>query len=96
MIDQYQQKATFKELCQWTMLPRSSFYYKPSGGKRGMNPSTQTAMIDGTVVPNTQVVDKIRSILSGEFVCYGYHKVTMHLKQEDFYHQPQKGLSTDG
>jgi len=84
MIDQYQQKATFKELCQWTMLPRSSFYYKPSGGKRGMNPSSQTAMIDGTLVPNTEVVDKIRSILSGEFVCYGYHKVTMQLKQEDF------------
>ena len=84
MIDQYQQKATLKELCQWTKLPRSSFYCKPTGGKRGMNPSIQTAIIDGTVVPNTQVVDKIRSILSGEFVCYGYHKVTMQLKQEDF------------
>ena len=84
MIDQYQQKATLKELCQWTMLSRSRFYYKPSGGKRGISPSTQTAMTDGSVVPNTEVVDKIRSILSGEFVCYGYHKVTMQLRQEDF------------
>lgn len=84
MIEQYQQKATFKELCQWTMLSRSSFYYKPSGGKKGIKPSSETSKIDGTIVPNTDVIDKIRAILSGEFVCYGYQKIAMQLKREEF------------
>lgn len=33
---------------------------------------------------NAEVVDKIKTILSGEFVCYGYKKITMQLKQNDF------------
>ena len=84
MLEKYQDKAPKRDLCNWIMLPRSSYYYKPSERKRGPKPSIETSRKDGTIVPNTEVVDKIRAILSGEFVCYGYRKISMQLKQEDF------------
>lgn len=84
MLEKYQDKAPVKDLCSWIVLPRSSYYYKPSGGEKGSKPSIETSKKDGTIVPNTDVVDKIRAILSGEFVCYGYQKITIQLKREDF------------
>ncbi len=84
MLERYQHKATVKQLCDWMDLPRSSYYYKPSGERRGVKPSTVTFKVDGSLMPNAEVVDKIKTILSGEFVCYGYKKVTMQLKQDDF------------
>jgi transposase InsO family protein len=84
MLKKYQDKAPVKDLCNWIMIPRSSFYYKPSERKRGSKPSIETSKMDGTIVLNTEVVDKIRAILSGEFVCYGYQKITKQLKREEF------------
>ena len=84
MLKKYQDKAPTRDLCNWISLPRSSYYYKPSERKKGSKPSIETAKKDGTIVLNTDVVDKIRAILSGEFVCYGYRKISMQLKQEDF------------
>jgi putative transposase len=84
MLERYQDKAPVKDLCNWIMIPCSSYYYKPSERKRGSKPSMETSKMDGTIVPNTEVVDKIRAILSGEFVCYGYHKITKQLKREEF------------
>jgi len=82
MIVQYHQKATLKQLCEWMSLPRSSYYYKPAGERRDLKPSTQTLKADETVVPNTELADTIKSILSGECVCYDYQKVVMQLKQK--------------
>lgn len=84
MLEKYQDKAPTRDLCRWIMLLRSSYYYKPSEGKRGAKPSTETPKTDGTILPNTEVVDKIKAILSGEFTFYGYQKITQHLKQEAF------------
>ncbi len=84
MIKQYQYTATVKELCQWTMFARSNYYYQPSDGKRGFTPSLTTLKTDGSCVNNTVVVDEIKSILSGEFVCYGYQKVTVVLKNKAY------------
>jgi putative transposase len=39
---------------------------------------------DGTDVSNTEVVDEIKRIVSGEFVCYGYQNVTVDLKALDY------------
>ncbi len=80
----YQQKATVKELCLWTQLSRSNFYYHPSDGKRGFAPSTVTQKTDGALVSNQTVIEEIKNILSGEFVCYGYQKVTVALKKNDY------------
>lgn len=84
MLQQYQGKAPMKNLSAWLRLSRSCFYYKPSDGRRGNMPSFQTFMMDGRTVPNSDVVDRIRAILSGEFICYGYQKVTIQLKLEFF------------
>jgi transposase InsO family protein len=84
MVQKYRHKISTKELCIWIILARSSFYYKPSGSKRGPKPSTGTVKTDGEIVSNENVVERIKSILSGEFVCYGYQKITIQLKQEEY------------
>lgn len=84
MVQQYRDKLSVKELCMWTMLSRSSFYHKPSNGKRGPKPSTATHKADGAIISNSAVVERIKTILSGEFVCYGYQKITIQLKQEQY------------
>lgn len=68
-------------------IPRSSFYYKPkqSKGKRGITKSTQTYTKNGEAVSNEKVIKDIEEILSGEFVDYGYLKVTHWLRQEKNY-----------
>jgi hypothetical protein len=65
-----------KELVKWVNFPRSSYYYKPSNKRKGIPPSTTTTKRDGTEVSNNEVVDEIKKIVSGEFVCYGYQNVT--------------------
>lgn len=84
MVQRYRHKIAVKELCIWIMLSRSHFYYKPSGEKRGLKPSTETIKADGEIVSNEEVIDRIKSILSGEFICYGYQKITIQLKQEQY------------
>ena len=38
-------------------------------------------MLDGKVVVNEEVIGSIKKLLSEEFVCYGYKKVSASLKQ---------------
>jgi len=90
LVDQYKPKIPLRDLCQWTMLPRSLYYYKPGCGTKGIKPSTHTPKHDGSLVANEFVVDDIKTILSGDFVCYGYHKVTMELRQMDYTINPKK------
>ena len=84
LVDQYKPKIPLRDLCQWTMLPRSLYYYKPRGGVKGIRPSSHTSKQDGRLVANEVVVDDIKTILSDDFVCYGYHKVTMELRGQDY------------
>lgn len=81
---QYQSGASVEELCRWTLLPRSTYYYRSKQGKKGARPSLTTTKRDGSVVENALVVKDIRSVLSGEFVCYGYQNVTAELKGMDY------------
>ncbi|MEJ5265902.1 MAG: hypothetical protein WHT29_11355 [Bacteroidales bacterium] len=46
IMQAYGSRASKRQLCQWLNLPRSSGYYKPSGGKRGVKPSTHTLTRD--------------------------------------------------
>jgi putative transposase len=73
-----------KQLCNWLLLPRSIYYYHPSNEKKGILPSQTTHKLDGTIVTNDFVVEEIKKILSGEFVCYGYQNVTAELKNLGF------------
>ncbi len=90
LVEQYKPKIPLKDLCQWAMLPRSLYYYKPSGGTKGIKPSSYTLKQNGSSIANELVVDDIKTILSGDFVCYGYHKVTMELRQMDYIINPKK------
>ncbi|HET8689137.1 MAG TPA: IS3 family transposase, partial [Methanosarcina sp.] len=49
-----------------------------------------TGKKDGSSVANEQVVDDIKTVLSGDFVCYGYHKVTVELRHMDYIINPKK------
>lgn len=84
MVKLYQGKATVSELCTWIMLPRSNFYYQPHDGRRGFATSTLTQKTNGDWVSNQTVVESIKEILGGEFVCYGYQKVTVELKKAHY------------
>lgn len=84
VISQYQGSASMKELAKWVNLPRSSYYYKPSDKRKGILPSTTTLKLNGTEVSNDVVVDDIKKIISGEFVCYGYQNVTSELKDLEY------------
>ncbi len=72
------------DLCNWLALPRSVYYYKPKSGKPGIKPSVHTTMSNGTIVANELVVERIRIILSHEFVCYGYETVSKVLKGDGY------------
>jgi hypothetical protein len=63
------------------------YYYHPRNGRKGVPPSVTTTKTNGTVVKNEQVVEEIRKVLSGEFVCYGYQNVSMDLKDMDYSQQ---------
>jgi transposase InsO family protein len=73
-----------KELVKWVNFPRSSYYYKPTNNRKGIPASTTTTKRDGTIVSNHEVVEEIKKVVSGEFVCYGYQNVTVSLKNQDF------------
>ena len=62
-------------------IPTSSYYYKPKKGKKGRSKSTYTYTTDGLRLTESEVLKHIKQILSGEFVDYGYLKVTHWLRQ---------------
>lgn len=69
-----------KDICRWAEVPKSGFYYKTSGGVRGIKASTHTLIGDG-VVENGLVVDQIRAILVLDYCVYGYQIMAMELKE---------------
>lgn len=84
IVQQYQGSTSKSNLIKWVGFPRSNYYYKPSHERKGIAPSVTTTKQDGTVVDNQEVVEEIKKILSGEFICYGYQNVTASLKNQDY------------
>lgn len=84
-MKQYQSKTSTIDLCQWLNLPKSSYYYKPKEGKKGIKPSTITYTKEGTWVSNEKVVQDITAILSEPYCAYGYEYVSHYLKDEYLY-----------
>ena len=79
------------ELCQWLSIPRSTCYYKASGGKRGAKPSTHTPVRNGMIVTNQVVVDAlITDVFSQEFNRYGYQLSTEELRAMGYIINPKK------
>lgn len=68
-------------------ISKSSYYYRPRKGKPGAKPSQFTRLISErgeSSEPDETVVERIRDILSGGFVDYGYHKVCGQLQLEGY------------
>jgi len=84
MIKQYSGRADTFELCTWSLMNRSVFYYRGSENKPGVKPSTFTYKKDGSRVSNAIVVDEIKKILSDEFITYGYDLVSTELKSLNY------------
>lgn len=65
-------------------LCRSTYYHQPSGKKKGKKPAGFTIK-NSILVPDSEVVSRIESILSeDEFIDYGYYRTTMALRQEGY------------
>ncbi|MDV6218927.1 hypothetical protein R1T14_05480, partial [Flavitalea sp. BT771] len=58
----------------------SSFYYKASGARKGIKPSTHSLTIAGERIENKIVVVQIEVVLRQEFCCYGYKNMTAELR----------------
>jgi putative transposase len=75
----FQDKIASYILLLWIGYSRSSWYYKPRLGKKGIKASTHTCKSDGEIVSNEQVLTDIKNILTGDLEFYGYEKVTWEL-----------------
>lgn len=69
------------KLLRWSEVSRSSFYYKRSGSKKGVRPSTHSVNQHGELFENTVVIQDIEKTLHQEFCCYGYRNMSGELKE---------------
>jgi len=60
-------------------MPKSTYYYKSTGQRKGKAPSQYT-LYKSKRVSNAHVVRAINKILEEEFIDYGYHRTTEALK----------------
>lgn len=82
VLDDYlEQDFPLKPLLKILGLPRSSYYYQPTGTKAGKRKST-VFYKDGLPISKDVLIDDIVELLSQEFVDYGYYKTYIHLKNE--------------
>jgi transposase InsO family protein len=79
LTKRFSDRAPVELLASWMCLPRSTYYYKAHPGPRGMKPSTHT-LHHGLSVTNEEVVEKIRTLISGPYNAYGYQSINDDLK----------------
>jgi len=71
-----------RRVLRWSEVQASSFYYKKSGGQKGIKPSTHSVNSEGELFENAVVVKHIEHTLHQEFCCYGYRNMTGELKDQ--------------
>ena len=59
-------------------IPRSTYYYRSSGMRKGKAPSTHT-LKNGQLVSNEELISEMNTILGVDFIDYGYARTTMAL-----------------
>lgn len=73
-----------KDLAQWLLIHRSTFYYRAHPGPRGKRPTTHT-LHNEVLVPNEMVLNFVRDFFVAEPYCaYGYDMMTDELRKEGF------------
>ncbi|MBU3679887.1 MAG: IS3 family transposase [Candidatus Kapabacteria bacterium] len=73
-------------------LARSTFYYRPSGGRAGRVPTEVTYDRFGTGYSTEQLLRVIKGLINTEFVDYGYVKVTRWLQEQGLVINKKKTL----
>lgn len=82
VLDDYlEQDIPLKPLLKILGLPRSSYYYQPTGTKAGKR-KAKVFYKEGIPVLKDVLIADIKELLSQEFVDYGYFKTYVHLKNE--------------
>lgn len=84
MIASYRGKISVDILCQWAEVAKSSLYYHPHPGTKGIQPSTHTIIGNCGLVDNSLVIDQVRAILSMDYCVYGYRKITKELQDMEY------------
>ena len=62
----------------------SSYYRKPSGGKKGKKPSTETFHNTKGFVLQADVVSAVKEVLKHEFIDCGYRLMASYLTREGY------------
>ncbi len=65
-------------------MVQSSYYRTPSTGKRGNKPSKLTYHKSNGLVNQDTVIKSVKSILSHEFIDFGYRLMTTYLKRDGY------------
>ncbi len=89
LTKRFSDRAPVELLSSWMCLPRSTYYYKAHPGPRGMKASTHT-LLNGMPVTNEEVVEKIKTLISGPYNAYGYQSINDDLKALGYLINPKK------
>lgn len=82
VVDDFlEQGYPLKTILKILGMPRSTYYYKPTGTKAGKR-RTNTFYRDESPVSKDVLLEDIKDLLAEEFVDYGYYKTYIHLKNE--------------
>jgi putative transposase len=65
-------------------IVESSYYRKPSGGKKGKKPSREAFHLAKGFVSQDAVIASVKDILSDEFIDCGYRLMTSYLKRDGY------------
>ena len=78
----YRCSFSVPQMCDWTGMAKSTYYYQPKDNRPGRKPSTHTCTHDGELVSNEVVVREILNVLETEFMdSYGYEYVSVELQR---------------
>jgi putative transposase len=69
IVSAFKHLISASRLLSWVDLPSSVYYYKNKDGRRGVKASTHTLKLDGSMVENQVVIEKIKDVLYQEFCC---------------------------
>lgn len=72
-----------------TKIPRSSYYYRSTGVRKGKGSSTYV-LKNGQLVSNEQLVNEMNDILGIDFIDYGYGRTTKALVEKDYHVNKKK------
>ncbi len=86
MVSQGMHTAKALEIAR---IPRSTYYYRSRGSRKGKAPSTH-ALKNGQLICNEQLVNEMNDILGVDFIDYGYARTTKALAEEGYHVNKKK------